>query len=119
MTIEFTDEEIEIIKEIICDWGCDCPDTDYNKVLELEYKLGLRERPTPEQIAEQERKYKEFAESLNGKLMAEILKSNNHLLNNIDMNAKVDVLYGSLDMSISSKLKIRLPNDYIINKIKE
>jgi hypothetical protein len=52
MTIQFTDDEIDTIKSIINEWGSDCPGTDYEKVKELEYKLGLSVRPTPEEIAE-------------------------------------------------------------------
>lgn len=52
MTIQFTDDEIETIKELICDWGSHCPSTDSDKVKELEYKLGLAVRPTAEELAD-------------------------------------------------------------------
>lgn len=110
MAITFTDDEIETIKSIISEHGSDCPGTDSDKVLELEYKLGLSVRPTAEEIAEQERKRKEWAESPYGKQMTEILNASNYLISDIYTN--VDVLFGVKDFKIGSTLRIRLPNDY-------
>lgn len=111
MAISFTDDEIETIKSLISDHGHDDPDTDYNKILELEYKLGLSVRPTDEEIIEQERRRKEFVESPYGKQMMEIFKiSDSYLIRQLENFNSVDVLYGTKNL-IGSTLRIRLPND--------
>lgn len=54
---DLSDEDVETIKEIISDWGSDCPVTDYKRVRLLAEKLGLWEpepEPTPEELAERE-----------------------------------------------------------------
>lgn len=60
---QISEEDFELIKDIINDWSSDCPGTDWEKVQELRYKFGMDIRPTPEELAEQERKRKEFAET--------------------------------------------------------
>lgn len=105
MAIQFTDDEIETIKSIINEWGSDCPGTDVEKVKELEYKLGLSIRPTPEEIAERERKRKEWAESPTGKLLTELF----------ELYKGPDILYGSKEL-VGSNLRINLPNDYNVKK---
>lgn len=127
--IEFTDEEVETIKEIICEWGSDYPCTDYEKVQELKYKLGLEKRPTAEELAEQERKRKEFADSPFGKQMAEIMSRSNAYLEEFVTQAicKDNILFFSgpqwkledfkiLGNAIGPNLKINLPEDF---KVKE
>ncbi len=114
--MQFNDDEIETIKEIIREWGSDCPDTDYEKVKELEYKLGISVRPTAEEIAEQERRRKEWAESPFGKEMSKILNASNYLLN--DIYKDVDILFGETNFKIGSTLRIRLPNAYTVKENK-
>lgn len=75
--MQFTDDEIETIKDIINEHGSDCPGTDYDKVQELKYKLELDKRSTPEEVAEQEKRRKEFAESDLGKLTIARFERNN------------------------------------------
>ncbi len=108
--MQFTDDEIETIKSIILEHGCDCPGTDSDKVKELEYKLGLSIRPTPEELAAHEKRMQEWRESDSGKAFVQALSYHNHLLE--DISGTPDVLFGS--MKIGSQLRIRLPNDYNI-----
>lgn len=119
--MEFTEEEIETIKDIINEHGFDCPGTDYNKVLELQYKLGLRIRPTPEEIVEQEKRRKEFAESDLGKLSAAMFERSNVLFLEQQKEWEKDQLFidaGGIqwpdNFKIGSTLRIRLPSDYVI-----
>lgn len=116
MAIQFTDDEIETIKSVLQEWGSDCPDTDGEKVQELRYKLGLEKRPTPEQIAEWDRKRKEWAESESGILFSKIMASADNYLEQIAKNlqATPDILYDVTE--IGASLRIRLPNDYNGNK---
>lgn len=110
--MQFTDDEIETIKDIIIDWGSDCPNADSDKVKELEYKLGLAVRPTAEEIAEQEKRRKEFAETPYGKQMAELFKMANNLMP--DVYKTPSILVGS--EKIGSTLRIILPTDYQVKK---
>lgn len=119
--MQFTDDEIETIKDIINEHGCDCPGTDFDKVQELKYKLGLDKRPTPEEIAEQERRRKEFAESDLGKLtIAAFERSTALFLEQQKEWHKDNVFINSeqWDGKISSQLRIRLPTDYVVRNNK-
>lgn len=52
--MQFTDDEIEIIKEVFSDWGSDMPYADYDKVRAIGVKLGVWEEekpPTEEELA--------------------------------------------------------------------
>lgn len=115
--MQFTDDEIETIKSIINEYGSDCPYTDYDKVKELKYKLGLSKRPTPEEIAEKERKQKEFNESPQGKLIAEMVARQNDLITAqlLSPNIFIDQhLWDNENFKIGSTLRIKLPKDYQI-----
>jgi len=117
----FTDDEIETIKSLICEWGSDCPNTDSDKVQELKYKLSLEKRPTPEEIAEQEERNLIFRESPFAKQMAEILNNQNSYMEKMAQDLTRDnafftgVQWGNKDL-VGSALKIRLPKDYNIKK---
>lgn len=104
--MQFTDDEIETIKSIINEWGCDCTDTDSNKVQELRYKLGLDKRPTPEEIEAYKRRMKEWRDSLEGKEFVAIANMHNKYLEDIanDLIKQPEILYGTL--------RIKLPNDF-------
>lgn len=104
--MQFTDDEIETIKNIINEHGCDYPDTDSNKIQELRYKLGMDNRPTSEEITAYELRMKQWRESDSGKLFKEIMSSHNHLLDDIvkDLTKPVEILFGSI--------RIKLPNDF-------
>lgn len=118
MTTQFTDEEIETIKELICDWGSDCPCTDYEKVQELKYKLGLEKRPTPEELAEQERKRKEFSDSDMGKQLNAIFKSANDHMEKFafEVMKPVNIFYSGEQWTKDQILKINAPEDYNIKE---
>lgn len=115
MTTQFTDDEIETIKSLICNHGSDCPGTDYQKVLELSYKLGLEQRPTPEELEAEEKRNKEFRESELGKRLAELFTITNvqseKLYNRI---IEDNIFCKNIQWPIGSELKIKLPNDYLI-----
>ncbi len=122
--IQFTNEEIETIKDIINEWGSDCPGTDYDKVKELQYKLGLRKRPTPEEIAERERRQKEFNESPLGKLNSQMFaRTADHIAAELLENERTNVFlsgeqWDKNDFKIGSQLRIRLPQNYIVTNTK-
>ncbi len=117
----FTDEEIETIKSIICEHGSDCPYTDSDKVDELKYKLDLAKRPTAEELAEIEKRRKEFAESDLGKLTIAAFERSNALFLAQQKEWDKDAAFinvsqwGKEDFKIGSTLRIRLPIDYNIN----
>ena len=113
MNIELTDDEFEILKDVFFDWGSDCPYTDCDKYRALGRKLGFLEPEKPEKpLTEEEIKRRDkFAEA-----MKPIMQASNHLLEAVlkDLaNPKIDILYGSKSL-IGSKLRICLPNDYVV-----
>lgn len=111
--MRFSDDEIETIKSLICEWGSDCPDTDSDKVKKLEYKLGLSVKPTPEEIAERERRDEEFRNTSFAIMMKEMFKSCNRAL--IESMAK-NVMFDETNLKIGSTLRIKLPNDFEVKK---
>jgi hypothetical protein len=115
--MQFTDDEIETIKSIICDWGSGFLDTDSDKVKELEYKLGLSVRPTPEEIAERERRYEEIRNSSYAKMIAELMShTNNYLTKSIFSHILKPSPFDETNFKIGTNLRIKLPNDYAIKK---
>lgn len=71
--MQFTDDEIETLKEILSDWGSDMPCADYAKVKALGVKIGVWEEekpPTEEELKRRE----EFINSPYGLLMSKLLK---------------------------------------------
>lgn len=121
--IEFTNDEIDTIKELLCDWGLDCPGTDSDKVQELKYKLGLEKRPTPEELAEKERRYKEFADSPIGKQMTALMNQSNkialNLINDKNFFSGSQLDFPLADAKIGSSFRIRLPTEYNINILRK
>lgn len=115
---QFTDDEIETVKEIICEHGSDCPSTDWEKVQELKYRLGLEKRPTPEELAEIERRRKEFAESATGKIFAELMaQTNENIAAQLLEQEKQNIFFAGEqwdkeNFKIGSTLRIKLPIDY-------
>lgn len=96
---DFTDEEIETIKALILDHGCDYPSTDWDKIQALGEKLGCLDPvpvPTPEQL-ERDRL---FSESPEGKMMAEMFSrcavyaANDLLERKADFDFTRDVAWG-------------------------
>lgn len=74
--MQFTDEELEIIKEVFSDWGSDCPSADYAKVKLLGVKLGVWEEEKPP--TEEELKRREaYANSPEGIMMINLFKHTN------------------------------------------
>lgn len=69
--MQFTDDEIEIIKEVLADWGSDCPSTDYKKVQAIGVKLGV---------------WEEFKNNPYGQVMSKILNQSNEYLDNMAQN---------------------------------
>ncbi len=113
--MQFTDDEIETIKDLLRDHGSDYGlQTDSSKHNKLGAKLGLWEAdpdPTPEELAEQERKRKEFAETPMGKIMTEMFKRSNEAFARDFKLFGDDIEYYN-GVQIGTDLKIKLPNDY-------
>ncbi len=110
MNFELTDDEFQTLKDIFDDWGNDCPYTDTKKRQALGEKLGIFE-PIPEPTPEELKRREEFAEK-----MKPIMEASNYLLEGM-IKKNIDILYGKKEWSpIGTKLKIRLPNNYIVGK---
>lgn len=111
--IIFTDEDIEIIKEVFSDWGSDMPCADYDKVRAVGVKLGVWEEekpPTEEELKRRE----EFAKSPVGLKISELLNQSNDYYTKLDVEY-VEFYSGEVwkdDSKISTQLRIRLPNDF-------
>lgn len=114
--MQFTDDEIETIKSLIEDHGFDYGlEADFRKVEKLGEKLGLwiaTPDPTPEKLAEQEIKRKEFVESEFGKIMIGVFKQANENIAKQMLEWDKDNLFTSDQFTIGSSLKVRLPVDY-------
>lgn len=114
--MQFTDEEIETIKEIICEHGSDCPYTDSNKILALQIKLGLKKNYSnwsPEDAARRmEFKNSPFAQQMS-KLFADANSYADKVVADI-LNDKNFFCGEQWDKAskIGSELRIRLPIEY-------
>lgn len=111
--MQFTDEEIETIKDVLNDWGSDCPGTDSNKVRALQVKLGLREPelpPTEEELKRRE----EFAKSPYGLMMSNLFIQTNDYYTKL-AKEYTEFYSGEVwgdDAKIGTQLRIRLPKDF-------
>lgn len=74
--MQFTDDEIETIKEVLSDWGSDMPCADYNKVQAIGIKLGVWEEEKPP-IEEEIKKQEEFRNSPLGLEISKRLNQSN------------------------------------------
>lgn len=115
MNFELNDDEYETLKDIFNDWGSDCPYTDTNKRQALGEKLGILD-PIPEPTEEELKRREEFRNSPYGLLMSKMMTSVNYsmdemLKNNVFMRGSQ---WDSNDTKIGTTLKIRLPNDYLV-----
>ncbi len=124
--MQFTDEEIETIKEVFQDWGNDCPYTNYDKVHAIGVKLGIWEEEKPPTEEELQRR-KEFAESPMGVVMSKMFKRANDYYTKpvLEKNEALKFMKGDAanhfqwpeefakeSVKIGSKLKIRMTSDY-------
>lgn len=138
--MQFTDQEIETIKALIRDHGCDYSlETDSAEYQALGEKLGVlapEPIPTAEELAEQAKRREEFAKSPMGLIMSEMLTRSNKYMagiiardmeifqSNVENGFQWPVRLINPDGStedvpintVGSTLRIRLPNDYIDSK---
>lgn len=110
--MQFTDDEIEIIKEVFSDWGSDCPSADYSKVHAIGVKLGVWEEEKPP-TEEELRKRKEFQESPLGKQIQELFsRSNDYMKKYADDVMRDNVFFSGEQWPVGTTLKIKLPDDW-------
>lgn len=111
--MQFTDEEIETIKEVFCDWGSDCPSADWAKVQALGVKLGVWEEEKPPTEEELKRR-KDFQESPLGKQMIAMFSQSNKYTKQITEDVMKDNAFFSGEQwpAIGTRLKIKLPDDW-------
>lgn len=113
--MQFTDEEIEIIKEVFSDWGSDCPWANYDKVRAIGVKLGIWEEkkpPTEEELARR----KAFQESPLGIQMQEMFKRTNEMMvkSFLEQQEAVNLFKGEQWTDNEAKeLRIRFPKDFM------
>lgn len=115
MTIEFTDDDVKIIKELI--FECD-PYFSRDKLRPLAEKLGVWEPeqpPTKEQLEREE----EFRNSPMGKLATQMFVKCEEYYSKEMLKREKDCAFingSQWDCKIGTSIKIRLPIDY---KVKE
>lgn len=112
----FTDEDIEIIKEVFSDWGSDMPCADYDKVCAVGVKLGVWEEETPPTEEELKRR-EEFAKSPYGLMMSKLFIQTNDYFNKMaeELIEQKEFFEGQQwgdDAKIDTQLRIRLPKDF-------
>lgn len=112
--MQFTDEEIEVIKEVFSDWGSDCPGADYDKVKAVGVKLGVWEPewpPTEEELARR----KAFQESPMGLIISEMFKQTNEAMAKafLEQQEAATSYFGEQwNDGEAKQLRIRLPKDF-------
>lgn len=114
----FTDDEIETIKALISDHGCDYGlSADWSKIQALGEKLGCLD-PIPEPTAEQLERDRQFRESPNGIAMTEMLKRSNDAMaammleQKSDFNFFRDVAWGTKKIKPGDVVRLNLPDDF-------
>ena len=114
----FTDDEIETIKELISDWGSDCPFANHERVRLLAEKLGVwepEEPPTEEELARREAFRNSPLGILSRKLFAQSIanavKFNSQWLNDLKFVKSNDDGNYQWPVKIVSQLKIKLPGE--------
>ena len=109
-------EEIEIVRELISDWGSDCPALCSDRLRPLAEKLGMWEPelpPTPEELARRE----EFRNSPMGEKISEMFRRNNeHFVKSL-LEHKTDCSFTKSDEDNNYQwpIRIRFPNDYVVS----
>ncbi len=113
--MQFTDDEIEIIKEVFSDWGSDMPYADYDKVRAIGVKLGVWEEekpPTEEELARR----KAFQESPLGKQMIAMFKQTNEAMAKafLEQQEACSLFTGEQwSNTEQTHLRINIPKDYL------
>lgn len=116
MIIEFTPDEMDTLRDAFNDVGNDCPGVDWDKFKALGVKLGFREAekpPTEEELKRRE----EYNNSPTGKIMRELFARSNEQL--AKMMLKDYESCKDMQWPIGAQLRIKLPNDYAVNKIED
>jgi hypothetical protein len=111
--MEFSEQEIETIKELLRDHGSDCPCADSSAIQALGEKLGVYEPekpPTEEELKRRE----ELANSPAGKMMRELINATNQayaasLAEQITANSFFDG-----EQWEGGRFRIKLPNDFLV-----
>jgi hypothetical protein len=112
--MQFTDDEIETIKELILDCGNDCPSVNWDKRQALGEKLGVLEPekpPTEEELARR----KAFQESPLGIQVQEMFKRTNEYMvkSFLEQQDTFKLMTGeNWSDSEAKMLKIRFPKDF-------
>lgn len=110
--MQFTNDEIETLKEILSDWGSDCPSADYAKVQAIGVKLGVWEKekpPTEEELKRRE----EFVNSPLGRQIQETIKRSNDKMAEILLEQQKDYMFFAGEQwPVGTVLKIKLPDDW-------
>jgi len=117
--MNFTDQDIETIKELLRDHGSDCPGADSDAVQALGEKLGVYQPELPP-TAEELKRWEERAKDPMWIVLSQMMSSMNaHLAQSIADDITRDspflsALSANSDEKIGSTLRIRLPNDYTV-----
>lgn len=118
-TFELSDEEFETLRDIFNEHGCDCPSVDCGQFQALGEKFGILE-PIPEPTEEELKKREEFKNSPFALKMTELFKQTNKLLVQKFIEEQKEWKWWDEknwgDLKVGTKLKIKLPNDYIVGK---
>lgn len=115
--MNFTDQEIETIKSLIRDHGCDYSlETDSAEYQSLGEKLGVLEpqrKFTDEELAERANRREKWENSDFGKLMKDMQRG---LIESMSKQVLAKSFFDGQqgDAKIGSTLRIRLPNDYVV-----
>lgn len=105
--MNFTNEEIELIKDLICDWGSDCPGADSKQVELLGQKLGVIEVRSEEEIEHERKRAEEFANSDAGKQIAAMMTLSNGYIDDL-----IKRQFDDKNLFNGKVLKITVSNDY-------
>lgn len=117
--MQFADDEIETLKEILSDWGSDMPCAEYTKVHAIGVKLGVWEEekpPTEEELKRRE----EFRNSPFGKQMAAMFSQTNEYLKKVTEDIMEDnsffsgeqCFFSGKQWPVGTTLKIKVPDDW-------
>jgi hypothetical protein len=117
--IEFSEQEVDTIRDLIRDWGSDCPDTDYDKVRLLAERLGVwepKKPPTPEQLEFLNKLAPAPIKELTQKAALAWLMARRPLLYALTGSKEAGAGEEFAAGKIGTQLRIRLPSDYQVAK---
>jgi hypothetical protein len=118
-TFELTDDEIATLHDAFHDVGSDCPSIDWDKFKALGVKFGFWEAEKP-LTAEELKRQEEFRASPYAKQMKALFAASNAEIDKLAVSFMADnVFFSNPQWTVGSELRIKMPNDYQVNRIKK